>query len=284
MNRKIVYLGMLLLPVLIMAKMPKELSFGAPVSSSGAPGEVTCAHSGCHDDGTVNSGKALLQAEIGDNIKTYIPGKTYPIKVRITEAGVNRFGFQVVALKNSDQLNAGDMAITDAFRTQIITNEIELKDRRYVTYTYEGTEPFAPGVGEWTMNWTAPDKNVGPVTVYIASVSANNDNTDKGDHVYTTALTLSPDEASTVNEQKADMRSTVFFSNASKELNIALQLQNEKQVQCLLYTIEGRLVKMLFDERIINAEKKIGLDVPHGVYLVKLTAGQDVKTTKIVIQ
>jgi len=284
MNKKIVYLGMLLLPVLIMAKMPKELSFGAPVSSSGAPGEVTCARSGCHDDGSVNNGNAILHAEIGDNIKTYVPGKTYPVKVRITEAGVNRFGFQVVALKNSDQSNAGDMNVSDAFRTQLITNEIELKDRKYITYTYEGTEPFSPGVGEWTMNWTAPEKNVGPVTLYIASVSANDDHTDKGDHVYTTALTLSPDEASAVNEHAVDMRSNMFFSNTSKELTIALQLQNEKQVKCLLYTIEGRFVKTLFDERVSNTEKKIGLDVPHGVYLVKLSTGQDVKTTKIVIE
>jgi len=28
------------------------MSFGAPPSSTGAPGEITCAESGCHDDGT----------------------------------------------------------------------------------------------------------------------------------------------------------------------------------------------------------------------------------------
>lgn len=284
MNKKIIYLSIGLLPFLIMATMPKELSFGAPVSSSGAPDEVTCATSGCHDDASINKGKALLQAEIDGNITKYVPGKTYPITVRISEPGVNRFGFQIVALKNSDHANAGGMSITDALRTQVISNDIALQDRKYVTYTYQGTEPVAPGVGEWTMNWTAPDKNVGPITLYIASVSANNDNTDKGDQVYTTTLTLSPDETSGINHHTEDLSANIFFSNASNELNISLQLQNEKQVSCLLYTIEGRLVKTLFDERITTANRKIVLDEANGVYLVKLHVGQSEKTTKIVIE
>ena len=284
MNKKIIYLAIAMLPLFIMATMPRELSFGAPVSSSGAPDEVTCANSGCHDDALINNGKALLQAEVSSGITKYVPGKTYPITVRISEPGINRFGFQIVALKNSDHANAGEMSITDGLRTQIISNDIALQDRKYVTYTYQGTEPFAPGVGEWTMNWTAPDKNVGPVTLYIASVSANNDNTDKGDHVYTTSLTLSPDDASAVNEKTNELQTNVFFSNTSKELNISLQLQNEKQVKCLLYSIEGRLVKILFDERVMTTEKKVALDVPTGVYLVKLAAGQNEKTTKIVIE
>lgn len=284
MNKKIIYLAIVMLPILIMARMPEQLSFGAPVSSSGAPGEVTCANSGCHDDSPINKGNALLQAEIGNNITKYVPGKTYPITVRISESGVKRFGFQVVALKNNDNMNAGDMSIVDGLRTQVITNDIAVQDRKYVTYTYQGTEPFAPGVGEWTMNWTAPDKNVGPITLYIASVSANNDNTDKGDHVYTTSLTLSPDDAASVNDKAGDMFTNVFFNNTSKELNIALQLQNEKQVKCLLYSIQGKLVKTLFDEKVTSTEKKIIMDVPNGVYLVKLSAGQSEKTTKIVIE
>ncbi len=35
-------------------------SSGAPASHTGAPGEKTCATSGCHDDHLINSGKASL--------------------------------------------------------------------------------------------------------------------------------------------------------------------------------------------------------------------------------
>jgi hypothetical protein len=284
MNKKIIYLAIAMVPVLIMARMPERLSFGAPVSSSGAPDEVTCANSGCHDDSKINNGNALLRVKVGDDLTKYVPGKVYPITVKITEPGVNRFGFQVVALKNSDHLNAGEMAVTDITRTQIISNDIALQDRRYVTYTYPGTAPSAPGEGEWTMNWTAPEKNVGPVTLYIASVSANNDNTDKGDHVYTTSITLNPEDASSVEDLSGDLQSTVFFNSTSRELSVNLQLQNEKQVKCLLYNVQGRLIKNLFDERMVSTDKKMILDVPNGVYLVTLLAGQNEKTTKIVVQ
>jgi hypothetical protein len=267
-----------------MAKMPEQLSFGAPVSSSGAPDEVTCATSGCHDDSPINKGNALLSVTVGNNITKYVPGKTYLITVRISESAVNRFGFQVVALKNTDHLNAGDMAVLDPTRTQIITNDIALQDRKYVTYTYQGTEPFAPGIGEWTMNWTAPAQNEGPVTLYIASVSANNDNSDKGDHVYTTSIVLSPEEAASVNDNASEMSSQIFFNNSSKELTVNLQLQNERQVKCYLYNVQGGLVKTLFDEKIRSVEKKIALDVPNGVYLIKLSSVQGEKTTKIIVQ
>ncbi len=290
MNKKVTYLAILMVPIFIMAKLPERLRSGAPlssaapVSSSGAPNEVTCAASGCHDDGKINSGSALLKVKFGDDITSYVPGKVYPITVKIADSGVNRFGFQIVALKNSDNMNAGVMSVMDLDRTQIVSNDIALQDRKYVTYTNQGTEPSAPGEGEWTMNWTAPDKSEGPVTLYIASVSANNDNTDKGDHVYTTKLTLTPDAAAAIDDHSADMHTTVLFNNSSKELSVGIQLLNEKQVQCAVYTIEGRLVKSLFDERTAATEKKITLDIPHGLYLVKLSAGQIEKTTKIIVQ
>lgn len=284
MNKKIIYSAILMLPVFIMAKMPNPMSFGAPVSSSGAPDEVTCATSGCHDDNLINKGNAILSVKVGDDVKKYIPGQTYPITVRIGESSVYRFGFQLVALKDNDHLNAGTITITDPARTQLLSNDIALQDRKYATYTYQGTEPFAPGVGEWTVNWTAPEQNVGPVTLYIASVSANNDNSDKGDRVYTTSINLSPDEQTSIKENNSDLVANVFVNGFSKELTINMQLQHEKQVKCAIYNIEGRLMKVLFDEKITSIDKKFELDAPTGIYLVKLISDKKEKTTKIVIQ
>ena len=284
MNKKFIYLAILAVPILIMAKMPEQLSFGAPVSSSGAPDEVTCANSGCHDDSQINKGTALLSLKVGDAITSYVPGKVYPITVKITEPGVSRFGFQIVAIKDNDRSNAGEMAVTDDLRTQLITNDIALQDRKYITYTYPGTEASSAGTGEWTMNWTAPETDVGPVTLYVASVSANNDRTDKGDHVYTTALTLKPADASSVKDHATDMLTNVMFNNYSNELSISIQLQHQQQINCSLYNIQGKLIKSLFDEGMISTEKKIQLDVPNGIYFVKIASGQNEKTTKIVVQ
>lgn len=189
MRKKIIYIvtGIVLIGMLAFA--PERSSSGAPASHTGAPGEATCAASGCHDDNTVNSGAAILTIEAGSGITQYVAGQTYPIKVRVSEANVNRFGFQLVAL-NQANMNAGTFQITDAAHTQLLKNDHALTDRNYVTYTFNGTDPTSPGVSEWIVNWTAPSSSTGPITFYAGAVSGDDDMTDKGDHVYTNAMIL----------------------------------------------------------------------------------------------
>ncbi|MEO6902982.1 MAG: choice-of-anchor V domain-containing protein [Bacteroidia bacterium] len=183
MKNKIVIISLVLVGFIIIAASPKRSSSGAPVSSTGAPNETTCAKSGCHDDNSVNSGKATLSLEVGDSIANYIPGKTYLLKIKMAEKAVTRFGFQIVAL-NHNNVNAGKFQLTDKARTQLISNNLELTDRQYVTYTFGGTDGIN-GASEWTLNWIAPKTNVGPISFYVAGVSADDDMSDKGDYVYT---------------------------------------------------------------------------------------------------
>jgi hypothetical protein len=285
MQKKITYLLLLLLPVLLMAMTTEGImSFGAPVSSTGAPGEVNCSTSGCHDDAVVNAGNAKLSLSLDNNLTAYEPGKTYPVTVQILEQGVSRFGFQLVALKDADAMNAGDLALVDADRTQLVNNDIELKDRKYATYTFDGTAAYAPGVGQWTINWTAPEKDAGPVTLYVAAVSANNDNKDKGDHVYTTALTLKAAQPSGINNVAGKMDAQVFMNGLSNELIVKVNLANQEMINCTLYDVQGRLIKKLFEEKTTAADKRISLDLTSGIYLVKLSADGKEKVAKILVQ
>ncbi len=285
MQKKITYLFLLLLPVLLMAMTSDGImSFGAPVSSTGAPGEVNCSTSGCHDDAAINNGNAKLTVSLANDLTEYEPGKTYPITVKILEQGVSRFGFQLVALKDADALNAGDLSIIDADRTQLMNNDIELKDRKYATYTFDGTAEYAPGLGQWTVNWTAPEKDAGPVTLYVAAVSANNDNKDKGDHVYTTTLSLVPAKLSGIEYLKDDLEATVFVNNLSNELVVKVNLKNPAMVNGTIYDIEGRQIEKLFEENMTTTEKRFSLDLVSGVYFVKVSAGGKEHVTKILIQ
>jgi len=174
-----------------MAMVPERSSSGAPAGHTGAPGEGSCATMGCHDDNSTNSGNASLSIDMG-SITNYVPGQTYPIKVRMTESAVERFGFQLAALVNGDTSNAGTFQITDAVRTQITQSQYQFQSREYVTYTYNGTDALSTGMSEWTVNWKAPSANKGPVTFYASGVSANDDASDKGDYVYTTNTVLQP--------------------------------------------------------------------------------------------
>lgn len=190
MIKRTIYLVLLAIPLFIMAKLPEKSSSGAPAGHTGAPGEGTCATIGCHDDNSVNSGQAQLSIDLGA-ITHYVPGKIYPIKIKISEPSVERFGFQLVALVNSDTSNAGSFQITDALRTQTTQSTYQFQSREYVTYTYDGTDAVSTGSGEWTVNWKAPLTNKGTVTFYASGVSANDDESDQGDHVYTISRTLS---------------------------------------------------------------------------------------------
>lgn len=190
MKKKAVVLLALALPMFIVAFKVERSSSGAPGSHTGAPSEKTCATSGCHDDNTINSGTAVLTIDAGGATQ-YIAGNTYPIKIRIADTGVNRFGFQLVALDNQTNMNVGTFQITDPARTQFIKNDHALTDRNYVTYTFNGTDATSSGAAEWTVNWTAPSTAVGPITFYAGGVSANDDMSDKGDYSYTATKVLS---------------------------------------------------------------------------------------------
>lgn len=190
MKKKIILSLAVALPVLIMA-FAERSSSGAPASHTGAPGEKTCATSGCHDDNPINSGAAKLSIDIASGgVTQYVAGETYPIKIRISDPHVSRFGFQIVALTDQTKENAGVFTITDPTRTQFMRNDMELMDRKYVTYTFNGTDAVSDGVGEWIINWTAPSSTAGSITFYAAAVSADDDGSDKGDMTYTASQTL----------------------------------------------------------------------------------------------
>jgi hypothetical protein len=192
MKNKIIYSAVTAVAALmLMSATIRPSSSGAPPSHTGAPGEQTCAAAGCHDDATVNEGSAIVSLELGNGERTYTPGKTYPVKVRISDPGVSRFGFQIVALENKTLKDRGSFTISDSVRTQQVTNQYALKDRKYITYTFNGTDAVKTGFGEWVINWTAPNDARNPITFYLAAVSGNDDMTDKGDKVFTMSSTLS---------------------------------------------------------------------------------------------
>ena len=179
----------LLIYSLMNADLAGIMSFGAPPSSTGAPGEITCAESGCHDDGP----KPMKNSQHGLNItaRTNVlqPGDTAQIRIHVADSNVQRFGFQLTAL-DAHGTAIGTFVISDPNNTQILQNHIAFTNRNYVTYTKDGTLSLRPGNHEWKCEWIAPKNHEGPISFYLATVSANDDNRDKGDRVYLMDTTL----------------------------------------------------------------------------------------------
>ena len=248
--------------------IPGTMSNGAPAASTGAPDEKHCSNVGCHATFAPNIGVAQLSISVGDNATEYRPGEKYQVTVSITNPDLVRFGFQAVALKNSDNTNAGTIQITDEPRTQIIPGYGNLSERKYATYTYAGTEAISTGIGKWSFEWIAPETNVGPVTFYVGSVAANNDGTDDGDYTYSKKITLSPSEIS-----------WNIFPNVSDSKFNFLCLGIPADIK--IYNASGE--KVFEKKNVAVGTNSLELNQPSGIYFVSATQNGKTSVQKILI-
>lgn len=155
---------------------------GPPVNNAGAPTGGDCT--GCHS-GTVNSGTGTSSIVFSGSTQ-YLPGQTYTVTASILEPGRSKFGFQIVALKNSDNLEAGSWIITNATTTKGVSSV----DATFIEHTSAGTAQMMPGLGSWSIDWVAPSSNVGSITFYLATNATNSDGLSSGDNIYTKTLTI----------------------------------------------------------------------------------------------
>jgi uncharacterized protein (TIGR03437 family) len=194
-------LALVFLPALVFAN-----SAGPPAGSSGAPGDRTCAGSGCH---TLIPGAGTLSASFGASgasgasgtSLTYIPGVPQHIVITIQDSVARRWGFQAAArvASNPKVTQAGDFEPTD-LNTQVICDDGSLKPSgeacavnpslQFIGHTLAGTRPFTAGPVTFEFDWTPPSPGPGNVTFYIAAEAANNDGLATGDRFYTQSYTL----------------------------------------------------------------------------------------------
>ncbi len=161
---------------------------GPPAGVTGAPGEITCATSGCHT-GTPNSGPGQFKI---DAPRVYQPGATYQITVTHTTTDVSRrrWGFQLTALTAGNG-KGGDIQRPNSL-VQIFNDDGPGFNRQYIEHTINGTFAGTQGGGSWTFDWVAPSSDVGPITFYAAGNEANNDGTNTGDQIYTATAVSNP--------------------------------------------------------------------------------------------
>ena len=160
---------------------------GSPGGKTGSPADIqTCTQ--CHS-GTINTG--MGQVEIITNIPPtgYSPGEIYEITININDPGFIKFGFELTA-EDSFSNKVGSFLITNSTETKSINNS--------VTHKVSGTS----GVGQktWNVGWTISSVGIGDVTFYASCMSANANNSNAGDKVYTTSSTVSEQLTNYTNE------------------------------------------------------------------------------------
>ncbi len=261
---------------IMISAVNKPVSSGAPSSSTGAPDEQTCGMTTCHDDNSMNSGTANLTIEVGKFGDNQYEG--LPIKIKISDPGKIRFGFQVTALNESNK-KVGQFVITDSLRTQIIGGKVSLPDRDYLTYTYFGTLSDKAGVTEWESNWkpTGTDKT-GKVTFYVAAIAANNDGEDKGDFVYTT-------KASTAWENTLNTNKLMPVSNINVILSITgLTILNPHNSYIKTISISDNTGKLILTKNLKNSDSETQISLPEkasGIIIVTIQTASETITKKL---
>jgi len=158
----------------------------------------TCAVVSCHVGNPVNS-------TVGNGSVTlaffpaggWTPGQVPPLTVTVARTGAQIFGFQLSAVADSNNSQAGTLAAGNA-RVRIVCGRVTNPNVE-VPCSTAGTIQYAEHVNAtvvtstYTVNWTAPaDAGFGTVRFNVAGNAGNGDQTPNGDFIYTRAVTLDP--------------------------------------------------------------------------------------------
>jgi uncharacterized protein (TIGR03437 family) len=169
-------------------------STGPDPRNTGAPGDSTCARSGCHSGTALNGGGGDVQltSSAGAN---YTPGQQQTLTITITDSKAKVYGFQATARPDSDSTNGQAGDFTAGAQQQVLCDNGRNKGANGCAASapvqfIEHSRPF--GTNVMNVTWTAPSSDVGPVTIYVAANAANGNGNETGDHIYTTKLQLTP--------------------------------------------------------------------------------------------
>lgn len=289
-NKKTIsLLGLMALVFFFASYTVKYKTSGTHPGSTGAPGDQTCAQMGCHADAMVfqNSiGVNNLVFSSGDS--TYFPGVTYTITIQVKKAPKVKFGFECVALKDSDSLNTGQIIISDPIRTQLI-NHLNGNDTRYsITHQTAGTPNLFPDSTQWTFKWTAPSSNVGKITFWYATNCTNNNGQNTGDQIYLSSFTIKPNPSVSVLEKTNENNFKAFYNNERKEVSFSYKLNTEKNVRVVITDQQGK--EVLSTETKTQSEGRhkekllLSNEIKPGIYFVQLQADNSSYAEKIIVQ
>jgi hypothetical protein len=152
---------------------------GAPPGFSGGFKEQSC--DGCHFENEPNTGPGSLT--LHGVPERFVGGHQYPLTVTLTRPGMKLGGFQLAArFEDGTQAGTIERGPGEDKRVAIETQG----NVQYANQRRPGAELTGADTAQWTLVWTAPS-GAGPVTFHVAANAADNDESTRGDYVFTTS-------------------------------------------------------------------------------------------------
>ena len=157
---------------------------GAPPGFSGGFKETSC--DACHFENDINAKPGQLT--ITGVPERFAAGERYPLTITLTRPGMRLGGFQFTARMAEGGAQAGTLAPAEGEEKRLaiqVSNNVEYANQRK-----PGSVPSAADTIRWTVLWTAP--TAGAVQFHAAANAADNDESARGDFVYTATVRAAP--------------------------------------------------------------------------------------------
>lgn len=162
---------------------------GPDPASNGVFGQAACNAAGCHVGNPLNaSGGSLTLSGLPTE---WTPGQSYPLTVTVQRTGAVKYGFQLSAVTDSTNQQAGTFTSTSS-RVSVICGigdrMVNCNTANAVQYAQHNAvaTSVAPFTGTFTVNWRAPSSaSAGTVRFNLAGNAANGNVQNTGDFIYT---------------------------------------------------------------------------------------------------
>jgi hypothetical protein len=254
---------------------------GPSGGQSGAPGEQNCTscHNGATQDGSAEN-LLILNNDLGMGMTQYTPGATYTVNLSMASNPAKK-GFQVTALNGANAMAGNFVA---GANTQLKTATISGGQRKYATHKSTSN---TSATQTWNWTWQAPATSEGPVTFYVATNKANNNNNDNGDLIYLSQHVFLNDDAS-INESVQENNFTVGYSPEKDAILVSFATLSIVPKSLNLVDLQGKSVyaKKLGATQAGKNQEWVSLPqhLPNGMYVVHFFVGNKAYSAPISIQ
>jgi len=255
---------------------------GPAGGKTGAPGEQNCTS--CHSGATQNGASEnllIINNDLGFGITQYTPGATYTVNLSMASNPAKK-GFQVTALNGANAMAGNFVA---GANTQLKTATISGGQRKYATHKNTSN---TSATQTWNWTWQAPAVSEGPVTFYVATNKANNNNNDNGDVIYLSQHVFLNDDASVEEVAVDNHHFSVGYAPEKEEVVISFSTLSIEPTSFNLVDLQGKSVwsKRLENSTVGQNKQWVSVPkyLPNGMYVVHFFIGNKSFSAPISVQ
>lgn len=254
-------------------------------NKTGGPGSSgqTCSIAGCHSSGigtTTGSFEVRKKFQPDSNavVNSYLPDSLYSVKLIGSHTTLNKFGFQLSALKINDSSNAGTFSNLSP-KVQATT----AGGRNLLEHT--DTMSKAGGGFEMSFTWKAPAKNSGQIRFYGIINAVNGDGASTGDKPSNTIMLALAESLNIPNTD--NKKQLIIFPNP---VNNVLNLEHKNAENGIYYiTVYNAAGQKIVSEQITVKANAITHSVNTsqwntGLYIIHLSHNSKEEVATVIKQ